>query len=83
MKEKPSTIKIACWNARGFNSAVPYLRSMCKKFDVIAVSEHWLNEIKLNRLEEISEHFCYCARASKFASAENYGARRGQGGVAL
>ena len=83
MTERPTTVRIACWNARGFNSAVPYLRYLFTLSDVIAISEHWLHENKLKRLEEISEHFYYCARSSSFASAENYGTKRGQGGVAL
>ena len=83
MKVKPNKIRIACWNARGFNSAVPYLRSLCDKTDIICLSEHWLHENKLMLLDEISEKILYHARASKFATAENYGTKRGQGGVAI
>ena len=59
------------------------LRSLCKEADIIAVSEHWLHENMLKQFEEVSENFSYCARSSKFAQAENYGTKRGQGGVAL
>ena len=68
---------------RGFSSAVPYLRSLCLRADIIALSEHWLHENKIGRLKEISEDFLYCARSSKSASSENYGSKRGQGGVAV
>ena len=55
MKNKPNSIRIACWNARGFKSAIPYLRFLCKKVDVLAISEHWLHENRLGLMEEISE----------------------------
>ena len=83
MKDKPDVLKIACWNTRGYNSAVPYLRKLCENNDILAVSEHWLHENKLKFFEEVSDKFSYCARSSKFATAENYGIKRGQGGVAL
>ena len=67
---------------RGFSSSVPYLRSLCKEADIIAVSEHWLHENMLKQFE-VSEKLSYCARSSKFAQAEHYGTKRGQGGVAL
>ena len=83
MERKPKVIKIACWNMRGFNSSIPYLRSLCKQADIIALSEHWLHENKIKRIEEVSNDFLYCARASSYSSAENYGTKRGQGGVAI
>ena len=78
-----SNLRISCWNMRGFSSAVPYLRSLCKISDIICISEHWLHENRLGQFEEVSEKFLYCARSSKYASAENYGTKRGQGGVAI
>ena len=68
---------------RGFNSSIPYLRSLCERADIIAISEHWLHENKIKRLEEVSENFYYCARSSSYASSENYGTLRGQGGVGI
>ena len=81
--EDTPTIRIACWNSRGSSSAVPYLRHLCELSDIVAISEHWLHEKKLKFFEEISANFMYCARSSKFASAENYGTKRGQGGVSI
>ena len=81
MAVKP--ISICCHNVRGFNGSVPYLRQLTKEYDIVAISEHWLNENKLNRLSEISNDIYICARSSKFSTAENYGVARGQGGVAL
>ena len=83
MKITPKSIRIACWNMRGFASSIPYLRSLCIKADIIAISEHWLHENRLKQLEEVSNKFLYCARASKFALADNYGTKRGQGGMAI
>ena len=68
---------------RGFSSAVPYLRYLCGQVDVIALSEHWLHENKIGRLKDVSEDFLYCALSSKSSTAENYGSKRGQGGVAI
>ena len=68
---------------RGFSGSVPYLRYLCKRFDIIAISEHWLHSNKLSRFEEISDECAFHAVASKFASADNYGTKRGQGGVAI
>ena len=49
----------------------------------MAISEHWVYENRLSCLSDISHtHNCF-ARASNLASAENYGAGRGQGGIAL
>ena len=76
-------IKIACWNSRGYTGAIPYLRKLTADNDIVAVSEHWLHGNKLNRLSEVSADFNFCARASKLSGPENYGVRRGQGGVAL
>ena len=81
MAVKP--ISICCHNVRGFNGSVPYLRQLTKEYDVVAISEHWLHENKLSRLSDISNDVHVCARASKYASAENYGVARGQGGIAL
>ena len=78
-----NAIRICCYNIRGFNSSVPYIRELLEHHDVLAISEHWLHENKLNKLAEISDKFMFCAQSSKYASAENYGTRRGQGGVAL
>ena len=51
--------------------------------DVVAIAEHWLHENRLSLLGEISTDSSYCGRSSRFSMAENYGAKRGQGGVAL
>ena len=76
-------IKLACWNTRGFNTAIPYLRKLVQDNDIVAIAEHWLHENKLSSLSEISDGISFCGRSSKFARAENFGSKRGQGGVAL
>ena len=68
---------------RGFNSAVPYARELLKCNDIILLNEHWLHENRLCRLSEISGSINICAHSSRFASSENYGTSRGQGGVAI
>ena len=54
-----------------------------KSNDIIALSEHWLHANRLNVLNELSNDFNVVARASRHSSAEEYGQRRGQGGVAI
>ena len=76
-------LKIASYNLRGFNSAIPYIRKMLVSHDILVLSEHWLHENRLNRLSEISNDISYAAKASRYSSAENYGTKRGQGGIAI
>ena len=78
-----NSIKLACWNSRGFNTAIPYLRELIKENEILAIAEHWLHENKLSSFNDLCGDINFCGRASKFASAENYGTKRGQGGVAL
>ena len=79
----PSIIRIAAWNCRGFKSAVPYLRHLLDNNEIIAISEHWLHQNRLSCLAEVSKEFNFCARSSNYSKADNYGVKRGQGGVAL
>ena len=74
---------MSSYNFRGFSGAVQYLSKLCKDNDIVILSEHWLHANKLNKFEEISENMYYCARASKYASDDLYGIRRGQGCVAI
>ena len=76
-------LSITCWNMRGFNSGVPYLRKLLEDNDIVILSEHWLHVNRLSRFSEVSSEISYSAKSSKFSSAENYGCRRGQGGVAI
>ena len=77
------TLKIACWNSRGFRSAVPYLRQLVEDYDVVGVCEHWLHGNRLCALEDVTSSHYVHARASDAASDAHYGSGRGQGGIAL
>ena len=85
MKEKNQLFKlrVGCWNCRGFSAAVPYIRDLGHNLDVLALSEHWLHNNRLHMLDEISDQFHTLGRASLLYSEDNYGTKRGQGGVAL
>ena len=76
-------ITISSWNSRGLVAALPYLNKLMLTSDIITISEHWLQENRLNVLLEISNDFNVVARSSKHAGAGSYGSIRGQGGVAL
>ena len=76
-------MRIGCWNCRGFLSAVPYARELSHNLDVVALSEHWLHNNRLHMLDDINDQFHTLGRSSLLSSEENYGTKRGQGGVAL
>ena len=76
-------ITIGAWNARGYLSAIPFLREKLKEIDILAISEHWLHSNRLGTLANISKTHEVHAHASRASSSENYGSRRGQGGVAI
>ena len=68
---------------RGFNSGVPYLRKLLDSNDIVIVTEHWLHSNRLSRFKEVAGDIAYSAKSSRFASSDNYGCARGQGGVAI
>ena len=74
---------VSCWNSRGLSVAIPFLRDMMLRNDIIFLSEHWLQKNRLYVLDEIDSNFQCFGRASKGAPAESYGLHRGQGGVAI
>ena len=82
-REGSQKLRIYSWNSRGLSAAVPCIRALMAKCDVLTLSEHWLHNNRLNQLENLSDDFNICARASRDSSEESYGLRRGQGGVAV
>ena len=81
--ENNALISIASWNSRGMLTSIPYLNNLMKENDIIAISEHWQHANCLHKLLNISDEFYCISRASKHSSSEQYGVRRGQGGVAI
>ena len=78
-----NTLKVACWNSRGLNAAIPCLRDILHHNDVVALSEHWLHNNRLGILNEIDDNFECMGRASRASSEDKFGTHRGQGGVAI
>ena len=78
-----TNLRIASWNSRGFSSAIPYLREILKANDIVSISEHWLHNNQLSLLNDVSDNFTCFGRSSRFASEDNFGIRRGSGGVAI
>ena len=76
-------ISVCAWNMRGFEIAIPYLRHLMSKFQIVCVSEHWLCSNQLNKFSDIDSNFDYVCHASSKSSAETYGRGRGQGGVGI
>ena len=81
--EKSDICKLTVWNSRGLSASIPYLRTLLKACDILCLSEHWLFENNLYKLSDIALDINYVARSSKKSSAEAFGLRRGQGGVAI
>ena len=82
MQSTPN-LKIMTWNSRGLSASIPYLRHLVTQCDIICITEHWLFENNLNKLNDISNGHCFVAHASLSSSADTFGIRRGQGGVAI
>ena len=78
-----SPVTIGCWNARGYLSATPFIREKLKDLDILAISEHWLHSNRLGTLSGISDTHEVHAHSSRSSDAENFGTKRGQGGVAI
>ena len=77
------SLKISTWNSRGLVASVPYLRLLCGKNDIVCITEHWLYQNSLTKLEDISTNMNSFGRSSKFSQSEHYGCTKGQGGVAI
>ena len=76
-------LRISNWNSRGFSAAIPYLRELLDASDIVTVCEHWLHKNQLFKLSDVNNEFLCHGRSSKAASDENFGIRRGSGGVAI
>ena len=74
---------ICTWNSRGLTTSVPYIRELIQNFDVVLICEHWLHECRQNFVTEISDSLNYVIRSSKYSSSDNFGYKRGQGGVMI
>ena len=78
-----NTLRVGCWNVRGLSASILYLRNLLDNSDIFCISEHWLHNNRLNCLTEISNKFSTFGRASRKSTENNFGLKRGQGGVAM
>ena len=81
--EKVDLCKIICWNSRGLSASIPYLRKLVERGDIVCISEHWLFENNLRKLNDIATGVNFVARSSEHSSAEAYVNHCGQGEVAI
>ena len=77
------SLTITAYNSRGLSLSIPYIRDILGSCDVLCISEHWLHPNRTNKLNELGNDIEFCVRSSCYASSENYGVKRGQGGVAI
>ena len=82
-KYNKNSISICVWNARGLKTSIPYIRELCKRYDLVLITEHWLHSNRLDELDGIAENVSYFGRASRHSGDEAYWVRRWQGGVAI
>ena len=78
-----NSVKISTWNSRGLSASIPYVRELIKQNDFLLITEHWLHSNKLNELDDLSSDTQWHARSSLHSNSDNYGMRRGQGGIAI
>ena len=83
LESKLGALSLCTWNSRGMSAAIPYLRDLLKRFDIIFITEHWLHANRLSKLDEISNDVNWVGKSSKYSCPETYGSVRGQGGVAV
>lgn len=83
LSDDTNAVRLAAWNCRGIKGAGPYMQSLMKRCDVIALSEHKLYEAELGLLNEISSEFQAFGRSSEDLSGSKYGYVPGHCGVAL
>ena len=83
MQNNPMCLKLCTWNTRGFSASIPYLRKLCKENDLVCITEHWLHQNRLNKLDEVAQGINHFGRSSKYALGDNFGYHKGQGGVAI
>ena len=81
--EQTSGLRVKTWNVRGYLSSIPYIRQLLNDCDILCISEHWLHDNRHYILNDISTTHHVHARSSRAACAGNFGAGRGQGGVAI
>ena len=81
--EQISGFRVKTWNVRGYLSSIPYLRHLLTDCDILCISEHWLHDNRHYILNDISATHYVHARSSHASCASNFGAGRGQGGVAI
>ena len=58
-------LNLCCFNVRVIVSNSPYLVSLLNDFDIkfIAISEHWLHDYNLNRIQQISDEYTILAKS--------------------
>ena len=81
-----NTLTLACWNARGIMSSVPYLCQILnsKNIDICVLTEHWLYNHSLSFLDSLDLNFMSYAKCDRDLSGIAYArSGRGKGGVAI
>ena len=79
----PNELSLCAWNVRGFDIAIPYLRYLLDRYDIVCVSEHWLYKNQHMRFGEVANDVDFICQSSIRSPAESYGSGRGQGGVGI
>ena len=59
------SLKIAAWNCRGLNNALPYRKIRAEDYDVIVLSKHWLWPFEMHKFLNIHPHMSGLAIADR------------------
>ena len=73
---------VGCWNMHGFNSAQFYVENVLDRFDVLALSKHWLFGEQLHKISNYSCDFTGHGIASQ-SNPDILSGRGGHGGVGI
>jgi len=54
-----SALSLASFNMRGFNSGFGMARDLSGQFSILALQEHWLSKVNMDKLGLINDDFCF------------------------
>ena len=76
-------LQITGFNVHGLSSTKDYMKVLMNECDIIGISEHFLYEHELYKLQEIDPSFECVSKSSKNLTAASYGHHIGHGGIAI
>ena len=76
------SLKVAAWNCRRLNNALPCIEILAEDHDVIVLSEHWLWPFEINKFLNLHPHMSGLAIADRRLTPECH-LSKGCGGIGI